>query len=395
MKYSSVLKENNVRLPAAFVDLAAFDQNLRRVAETVAQNKFPIRVATKSIRVPELIRRALAFGAPYKGLMCYSAYEAAFLAQQGFDDFLIAYPTLHPAEIKSMIHLQLMGKKVYLVVDDVRHLEAIDSAMKVANARDPFEVVVEIDLAVRLSSLVLGVRRSPLRSVDQIINFIGEIKKFKNLKFKGFMAYEAQVAGLGDNNPFKALMNIAVRPFRKWSMSRIIQKRKDLLKACRTKGITVELFNGGGTGSTLMHNAEVGVLTELTVGSGFLCSHLFDYYTNFKPEAAGFFAVQAVRQPEADWYTCAGGGYVASGEPGLDRLPRPLASGMKLSTFEGAGEVQTPVHSDTAIALGDPVVFRPAKAGEWLERFNEIHFIENNKITKTVKTYRGFGECYF
>ncbi|MEK6554906.1 MAG: hypothetical protein AABZ31_06690, partial [Bdellovibrionota bacterium] len=294
MKYASILKENNVRLPAAFADLAAFDQNLRRVAETVKQNGFPIRVATKSIRVPALIKRALDFGGPYKGLMCYSAYEAAFLAQQGFDDFLIAYPTLHTGEIKALLDLHVSGKKVYLVVDDIRHLQALDSAitlyaMAMQPSWRPFEVLAEIDLSVRISSLVLGVRRSPLRSIEQIINFVGQVQKFKSLKFKGFMAYEAQVAGLGDNNPFKKMMNIAIRPFRKWSMHKIIQKRKALLEACQHKNIKIELFNGGGTGSTLMHGAEVGVLTELTVGSGFLCSHLFDYYTNFQPEPSGFF----------------------------------------------------------------------------------------------------------
>jgi D-serine deaminase-like pyridoxal phosphate-dependent protein len=65
------------RLPAALIDLDAFESNLRHIAGVVRSKNAntTIRLATKSIRIPELIRRVLAFGPPYKGLMCFSAEE--------------------------------------------------------------------------------------------------------------------------------------------------------------------------------------------------------------------------------------------------------------------------------------------------------------------------------
>src|SRR6185436_8178165 len=115
--------------------------------------------------------------------------------------------------------------------------------------------------------------------------------------------------------------------------------------------------NGGGTGSVGWSCAEPA-LTEITVGSGFLAGHLFDYYADFKLDPALYFALQVVRRPAPGLVTCHEGGYVASGAAGVDRLPLPwLPRGCKLLPMEGAGEVQTPVvlPPDTDVPLGAPI----------------------------------------
>ena len=96
--------------------------------------------------------------------------------------------------------------------------------------------------------------------------------------------------------------------------------------------------------------------------------------------------------------TCLGGGYVASGPPGLDKVPLPwLPRGLTLLAAEAAGEVQTPlrVPHGVEIALGDPVVFRHAKAGELGERFTELLLVQASCIVDRVPTYRGEGRCFF
>jgi hypothetical protein len=54
-----------------------------------------VRLATKSVRVPDLIKRALEVGAPtFRGLMCFSAAEARYWGvDAGLDDLMIAYPS--------------------------------------------------------------------------------------------------------------------------------------------------------------------------------------------------------------------------------------------------------------------------------------------------------------
>src|SRR5204863_3534048 len=130
--------------------------------------------------------------------------------------------------------------------------------------------------------------------------------------------------------------------------------------------------NGGGTGS-LARTAAAGTVTELTAGSGFYAPHLFDTYSSLSLTPAAFFVLPVVRRPSPGVVTLLGGGYVASGAAGRDRLPEPyLPPGLHLDRQEGAGEVQTPVlgAATRTVRVGDRVYLRHAKAGELCERFD-------------------------
>ena len=119
-------------------------------------------------------------------------------------------------------------------------------------------------------------------------------------------------------------------------------------------------------------------MTEVTAGSGLYGPTLFDPYRAFDVRPAALFALPVVRKPSPSIATVLGGGYMASGAGGADRLPRPvLPAGLRLDRAEGAGEVQTPVLGPAArdLALGDRVWFRHAKAGELCERFAALHLV--------------------
>jgi D-serine deaminase-like pyridoxal phosphate-dependent protein len=78
-------------------------------------------------------------------------------------------------------------------------------------------------------------------------------------------------------------------------------------------------------------------------------------------------------------------------------LPVPyLPAGARLLAQEGAGEVQTPVvlPRGVEVALGDPIFFRHAKAGELCERFESLVLIENGRVVDEVPTYRGEGYAF-
>ena len=155
----------------------------------------------------------------------------------------------------------------------------------------------------------------------------------------------------------------------------------------------VELVNGGGTGS-IHTTREESVVTEITAGSGFYAPTLFDRYASFRLTPAAMFAMPVVRRPSGGVATLLGGGYLASGAAGPDRLPAPeLPRGLRLDSLEGAGEVQTPVIGAAAASLrvGANVYLRHAKAGELCERFNSLHLLSGSEIVGEVPTYRGEG----
>ncbi len=393
MTQSEILNSNKISTPCAFIELEKFDLNAKKMADLVRSSQLKIRIATKSIRVPKLIQRALDSDLVYCGLMTFSAQETAFLSDLGFDDMLLAYPTLIESDLLALKRVHESGKKISVVIDDLRHLRALEKAL--GFQKQKFKVIFELNVNNQLGPLVIGVRRSPLKTAKDLEPLIHEVKKSQSVSLGGLMAYEAHIAGVGDQNPFKPLTNVLLKPLRKsWAQS-VAKKRKVVFESVKESLDPDFIFNGGGTGSLSFGIREKNVLTELTAGSGFFDPQLFDYYSNLNLEASAFFATQVVRQPEKNWYTCLGGGFVASGEPGWDRVPHPVDRRLKLSSFEGTGEVQTPIQSPKSIELGDPVIFRHSKAGELMERFNEVLLIEKGKVTSREKTYRGFGECYF
>jgi D-serine deaminase-like pyridoxal phosphate-dependent protein len=257
-------------------------------------------------------------------------------------------------------------------------------------------ICLDLDLSIDPPGIHFGVYRSPVNSVEKALELHGAIKNAKHVRLMSLMGYEAQVAGLGDRIPGQGLKNIVIRMLKRRSIKAVHARRKAVVEALRNDGADLEIVNGGGIGS-MEFTREEAVVTEIAAGSGFYQSHLFDYYDNFRHHPAAGFAVEIVRQPQPGMWTCHGGGYIASGSIGQEKVPKPyLPEGAKLHPNEGTGEVQTPLlyNGPEELKIGDPIFFRHSKAGELCERFNELVMIRGGKVAGTVKTYRGEGKCF-
>lgn len=379
-------------LPCAFVDLDLLDRNIRDVVSRA--NGKRIRVASKSVRCVALLRRILAADPSLQGVMCFTAREAAYLASLGFDDLLIGYPCWRTADIAEVARATADGARITLMVDSIAHVEQIERIAAQHGVRLP--LCLDIDTAARLPGLHFGVWRSSLRTPAQARPVIERIVSSKSVWLDGLMGYEAQIAGVGDRYPGQPLKNAMVNWLKGRSAREVAQRRVEAVELARSLGAELRFVNGGGTGSMRTTGAE-SVVTEITVGSGFYSPGLFDNYRDFRYLPAAGFAIEIVRQAAPRIYTCLGGGYVASGAPGPDRLPKPyLPVGARLDKLEGAGEVQTPIQYDgpERLNLGDPVLLRHAKAGELCERFNELLLISGGEVMDQVTTYRGEGQCF-
>ena len=386
----------NQNYPLAIVDLDAVDKNFELFAKEAKANNKKIRIATKSIRVPELLKylynkdREL-----FSGFMCYRISEASFLYYNyGFDDLLIAYPEVSKSELRELGELIKSGCEASIIVDSDEHLDLLDEIAKEKEVK--INIILDLDGSLKVfnNKINLGVRRSSIKDLKDLKLRLDIIKKKDHLNLKGIMLYEAQVAGLADNGTFNSFQNPIKKKIKQVSIPKIQEFRKQAVDLIENHGFKLEIINGGGSGS-IYSSAKDPVLTEVTVGSGFLCSHLFSNYEGLNLTPAIFFAIETVRKPDNEYITCMGGGYIASGSMGKDRLPEVfLPKGIEATDIEGFGEVQTPfkiVDQKVKIALGDPVLLRHAKAGELAEHFNYYHIYKDKKIIGKELTYRGEG----
>ena len=378
-------------MPFAWVDMDQLDHNI--TTNLRRARHMPIRIASKSIRSVEILRYLLGRGAQMQGIMCYHPAEAAWLGSLGFDDLLIAYPSLDNAALAAALLQVKAGKTLYFMVDMIEHAHAVSQLAARHNVQA--KLCMDLDMSIQYPALYFGVHRSRVRNADDAVALYKKIRALPNVELCGVMGYEAQIAGLGDAVPGQFLKNQVIRLLKQNALPKIESRRTRTVLALREAGANIQLVNGGGTGSVESTIAEP-TITEVTIGSGYFCSHLFDNYQGFRLQPAAGFAVQVTRAPSSHILTCNGGGYVASGIAEPLKLPKPyLPTGITLEPNEGAGEVQTPIHyQGTDLASGDPVFFRHAKAGELCERFNTLHLLRGDRIEREVSTYRGDGKVF-
>jgi D-serine deaminase-like pyridoxal phosphate-dependent protein len=378
-------------LPAVLVDLAAFDANVATALRAVADHPVRVRVGSKSVRCVALLRRAAeGLGARFGGVLGFHPREAKHLVAQGFHDILVAYPSAHPADLDALCDANASGATVTAMIDDAEQLTRLDARARARGVVVP--VALDVDMAWRAGPAVLGVRRSPLRAPEAVLTLARAARAAEGVSLRGVMGYEAQIAGLTDRDAHGRGIT-SHRVLKALSRPDVLRRRAAVCAALRAEGFALDVVNGGGTGSLKFTAADPAV-NEVVLGSGLLGPHLFDGLDEFAAQPAACFALQAVRRPAPDMVTCLGGGWIASGAAGPDRLPRPwLPEGLALLPLEGAGEVQTPVRGAAAreISLGDPVFFRHAKAGEPMDRVDRVLLVQGDTVVAEPSTYRGDG----
>jgi D-serine deaminase-like pyridoxal phosphate-dependent protein len=383
-----------VEAPFAFVDLDALWANADEMLGRVGGK--PVRVASKSVRCRALQETIL--GRPgFAGTMTFTLPETLWLAERGFGDLLLAYPTTDGGALEELaLRSAAQPEQAPIVtVDSTAHLDQIEAVL--GSGAAPMRVCIELDASWWAAGgrVKIGAKRSPVHSPEQALALAREVERREKIDLVALMAYEGQISGVGDRPPGQRLRGAAIRFMQRRSAAELAERRAAAVAAVR-EVTDLEIVNGGGTGSLELTAAEDAV-TEVTAGSGFYAPAQFDHYSRFSLTPAAGFALPIVRRPARGVATALGGGYLASGAGNPGRLPVPwLPPGLRLDAEEGAGEVQTPLLGAAAddLEIGDRVFMRHSKAGELCERFDSLYLIEGDRIVDSVPTYRGDGQAF-
>lgn len=374
--------------PVATIDVDALRFNALDLV--VRSSGVPIRVASKSIRVPDVLDATLALPG-YHGVLAFTLPEALRLAET-HDDVVLGYPSVDRAAIAALAADEAAAARITLMVDDIAQLDLVDAVVPPA-ARPAIRLAIDADASWRAPVLGhIGVRRSPVHDATEVARLARAIAARPGFRLVGLMMYEAQIAGQPDDT---GSGDAVIRWMQRRSVQELTDRRGAIVAALREIA-PLEFVNGGGTGSLETTASDLAV-TETTAGSGLLAGHLFDGYRAFSPAPAAAFALEVVRKPTPDIATVLGGGWIASGPPVASRQPLPVwPPGLKTLGREGAGEVQTPLQGETArrLQVGDRVWFRHAKSGELAERVDRYHLTSGAELVGEAATYRGEGKSF-
>ena len=378
--------------PFAVLDRGAFEANAADLLRRAGG--LPIRVASKSLRVRSIIEALLARPG-FRGVLAYTLPEALWLAET-CSDVVVGYPTADRGAIAALAASEPAAAEITLMVDDVAQLDLIDAVAAPAT-RPTIRVCLELDASWQAPPPLgrLGVWRSPLSTPEQVRALAEEVVRRPGFALVGLMGYEAQIAGVADRVPGRRAMNALVGWMKPRSGAELAARRAETV-ASVSQVADLEFVNGGGSGS-VESTAGDGSVTEVAAGSALFAGHYFDSYASFSPAPATGFALSVVRKPRPDCATVLGGGWIASGPPGLDRVPRVVfPEGLQMVPREMAGEVQTPLEGRAARSLrvGDRVWLRHAKSGELSEHVDEFAVVDGSSVVDRIPTYRGEGKAF-
>ncbi|MFZ1155834.1 MAG: alanine racemase, partial [Solirubrobacteraceae bacterium] len=239
--------------PFAAVDLDAFWNNAADMERRAAPKL--IRLASKSVRCRALQERVLARPG-YHGILAFTLPEGLWLAEHGFEDIVVAYPTADRRALRSLARLAELRTRVAVMVDSVAQLnlieaaigdlgeggalrvpggggEVCDSGETGEGSRSAVRVCIDLDAGLWMldGRIRIGAKRSPIHTPSDAAALAREIVGRKRLQLVGMMAYEAQIAGLGDAPPGRRLRGAAIQMLQRRSARELMLRRAEAVGA--------------------------------------------------------------------------------------------------------------------------------------------------------------------
>ena len=211
--------------PALTIDLDILEKNIRETQDACDKCDIPLRVHTKTHKIPEIAKMQLAAGAI--GIVCQKVGEAEVMVEAGIPDILIPYNIVGPIKVKRLAEL---CKRATMTV-------AIDSEITARGLSDGAkENHVAINILIECDT---GGNRCGVQSPKAALELAQKVTTMPGLQFQGIMTYPSHERA-------KAF----------------IDHTRDLLQ---NADIALNTISGGGTGTAEVSKA-IGC-TETRIGS--------------------------------------------------------------------------------------------------------------------------------
>ncbi|MCS6975719.1 MAG: DSD1 family PLP-dependent enzyme [Gemmatales bacterium] len=232
---------DDIPTPALILDLEAFRENLRRLAEHCQKHQVSFRPHAKSHKCPEIARRQIESGAI--GISVATVDEAEAMANAGLRGLLLTSPIVEAGKIERLVRLIQRGADLMLAIGHVREVELL------AERSDRLGVVVPV-----LLDLDVGDRRTGVLPGTSAVELARRIAEHRSLRLQGLQAYAGHASHV---------VGFEARKAASWkALSQALETRDLVVRA----GFEMPILSVGSTG-TYNIDSEISGVTELQCGS--------------------------------------------------------------------------------------------------------------------------------
>jgi 3-hydroxy-D-aspartate aldolase len=228
--------------PVLVVDFDALERNILRMAQWATKRGLVLRPHVKTHKSAEIARLQQKAGAI--GFCCAKLGEAEALVDNGISDgLLLTSPVTSAPAVRRLIELNRRTNGLMCVVDNPDNVKALGEAA--LSSRKSLQVLIDVDP---------GIHRTGVISAEAAVRLFHEISSQDALVYKGVQFY------CGREQHFEEYAA------RRAAIQQKTEYLQAVIKALKQAGGAPPIVTGGGTGTHRI-DAELGILTELQVGS--------------------------------------------------------------------------------------------------------------------------------
>lgn len=227
--------------PVLLVDMDALERNIARMATFAKQHGLALRPHAKTHKSADIAQMQISAGAG--GVCCAKIGEAEAMADGGVQSVLITSPVVSAPAIQRLAALNARIADLRVVVDNTANVEALAEAARLGGK--PLQVLIDVDP---------GIRRTGVPSAETAVAVGRSIQAAGSLRFLGVQYYcgrEQHIESYSERH------------------AAIVDRTdylRSVIEALAGIGMAPAIITGGGTGTHYI-DAELGLLTELQVGS--------------------------------------------------------------------------------------------------------------------------------
>jgi len=227
--------------PALCVDLDLLENNLDKMASTMAANGIASRPHSKTHKCPIIAQMQMDRGSV--GICTAKVSEAEAMFLNGIDQILNTTGNVTPTKINRAMNLRAQCPGFIQATDSEPNARLLSEAA--VNMGIVADVVVDVDPGIRRTGTPFG---QPALQLAQLVD------QLPGLNFLGMLCYDAAAQHVVGFETRKAQ-----------TLERMVQAT-DTFELMQRSGLNTEIFSGGGTGTYNIDHDTKG-MTDVQVGS--------------------------------------------------------------------------------------------------------------------------------
>ncbi|RVU54534.1 alanine racemase [Anaerosphaera multitolerans] len=172
---------NKLPTPSIVLDIDTMEDNIKRVHELAKKHNKEIWPMTKTHKSKELMQYQIDNGAT--GLLCGTIDECEAATELNVENIMYAYPVSDPVSIARIVNIAKKSNFI-IRIDGIEAAKLINEVAETKNIKINYTLIIDCGLGR------FGIQK------EDALNFLNDMKQFKNLVFKGISSHPGQVYGV-------------------------------------------------------------------------------------------------------------------------------------------------------------------------------------------------------